>query len=48
MAASARQSGILDLGSKLYPGNIQRMLLLDSYRVFLENAKIEQAKERLC
>ena len=43
------------LGSKLYPGNIPRMLnraltrfILDSCGVFLEYAKIKQAKEMPC
>ena len=35
---------LLGLGSKLYPGNTQRMLK----KIFLENAKTKQAKERLC
>ena len=41
---------LLDLGLKLYPSKMQRKLknLLDSCRVFLEYAKIEQVKERLC
>ena len=37
---------VVGLGSKLYPSNMQRMLtkkiLLNSCRVFLENAKIER------
>ena len=51
LEASARLLGILGLGSKLYPGNMQRVLTERSYSihaVFLENTKIEQAKERLC
>ena len=44
-------TAILGLGSELYPSNIQHSvfstkLLLDSF--ILENAKIEQVKERLC
>ena len=40
------QTAILGLGSELYPSNIQHSvcstkILLDSFTVFLENAKIE-------
>ena len=47
-------AGLLDLGSKLNPSNINFLfragstkILLDSCRVFLEYVKIEQVKERL-
>ena len=44
-------TAILGLGSELYPSNIQHSvcstkILLDSF--ILENAKIEQVKQRLC
>ena len=36
------------LGSKLYPGNMPRMLNKDRTRFSSTPGKIEQAKERLC
>ena len=47
----AARSGILDLGSRLYPGNMQRIFNKDLTRFMQslsENAKIERAKETLC
>ena len=52
LEASAHLLGILGLGLKLTIlatcSACSIKILLDSCRVFLENTKIEQAKERLC
>ena len=47
----AARSGTLGLRSRLYPDNMQRIRNKDLTRFMQglpENAKIEQAKERLC
>ena len=50
---AVKRTAMLGLGSELYPNNVQHSvcstkILLDSFTVFLENAKIEPVKERLC
>ena len=46
--SAVESAQLLGLGSKLYPSNMLRKVLIDSCRVFLKYAKIEQTKERLC